>query len=840
MKKVLKITTIVICVILILMFFLPFAFRGKIEGIVKTEGNKMLNAQFDFSSLDISLFRNFPKASVTLNDFWLKGTGVFENDTLAKAGEVTAAINLFSLFGDSGYDISKVAVTDTWLHAIVLPDGKVNWDIMKPDSSDVNETPDSSESSPFRIKLKRLVIKNMNVVYDDQQSAMYADIRNFNALCSGDLSSDKTLMKLEAETEAMTYKMDGIPFLSQANLYAKMDVDADLARNRFTLKKNEFRLNAIEAGIDGWVELKDPAIDMDLKLNTSEVGFKEILSLIPAIYSKEFKNLKTDGTTTLEATAKGVLQGDTVPQFDVRLLVKNAMFRYPSLPAGVDQINIDAQVHNPGGNIDLTEIHIRPFSFRLANSPFSLTADIKTPISDPDFTAEANGVLNLGMIKQVYPLDDMELNGIIHADMKMGGRLSYIEKEQYDSFTASGSIALNDMKLKMKEIPDVEIKQSLFTFTPKYLQLSKTTVAIGKNDLTADSRFENYLGYVLKGSTLKGVLNIQSNHLNLNDFMTASTDTTSTTVQTEQATSTDEITSLIEVPRNIDFQMDTNLKEVLFDKMAFTNMNGKLVVKGGKVDMKNLSMNTMGGQIMMNGYYSTADLKKPEMNAGFRLENLSFAQTYKELNMVQQIAPIFENLKGNFSGNMHIQTLLNNQMEPVMNTMQGNGNLSTKDLSLSGVKVIDQIADAVKKPELKNMRVKDMALNFTIKDGRVSTEPFDIKLGNYVMNLSGSTGLDQTIDYSGKVKLPESAGNLAKLTTLDLKIGGTFSSPKVSLDTKSMANQAVEAVTDKAINEIGKKLGLSSSTTTNKDSVKTKVKDKAVKKALDFFKKKIK
>ena len=148
MKKGLKITTIVIGVILILMFLLPFAFRGKIEGIVKAEGNKMLNARFDFSSLDISLFRNFPKASVTLNDFWLKGTGAFENDTLVKAGEVTAAINLFSLFGDSGYDVSKVSVTDTWLHAIVLPDGKANWDIMKPDSATFSETSESSESSP--------------------------------------------------------------------------------------------------------------------------------------------------------------------------------------------------------------------------------------------------------------------------------------------------------------------------------------------------------------------------------------------------------------------------------------------------------------------------------------------------------------------------------------------------------------------------------------------------------------------------------------------------------------------------------------------------------------------
>ena len=127
MKKGLKIAAIVVGVIIILMLLLPFAFQGKIAGIVKTEGNKMLNAQFDFKKLNISLFRNFPQASVTLEDFWLKGAGEFANDPLVQAGEVTATINLFSLFGDSGYDISKVFIEDTRLHAIVLPDGQLGY-----------------------------------------------------------------------------------------------------------------------------------------------------------------------------------------------------------------------------------------------------------------------------------------------------------------------------------------------------------------------------------------------------------------------------------------------------------------------------------------------------------------------------------------------------------------------------------------------------------------------------------------------------------------------------------------------------------------------------------------
>ena len=790
MKKALKIAGITVGVILILLLVLPFAFQGKIEKIVKQEGNKMLNAQFDFSALNISLLRNFPSASVTLEDFYLKGTGAFENDTLIQAGELTAAVNLFSLFGDSGYDISKIIIEDTKVKAIVLEDGKPNWDVMKASAEEDTVQETSAESSPFRIKLKRLSVKDLSVSYDDRQAGMYAAIENLKATCSGDFGSERTLVDLELKTPALTYRTGGVPFLNRAALEADMNVDADLVNNKFTLQDNSISLNAIKLNIDGWAAMQKDGVGMDIKLNTNEVGFKELLSLIPAIYAKDFQDLKTDGKASLTAFAKGTLTQEQMPQFEVALNVENAMFRYPSLPAGVDGINISATVKNPGGNIDATEVTINPFDFTLAGNPFSLKAIVKTPTSDPDLQATAKGTLDLGKIKDVYPLEDMSFNGTIQADMNLAGKLSYIEKEQYDKMKAEGSIRLNGMKLNMKDLPTVDIQRSTFSFSPRYLQLSETTVNIGNNDVTLDSRFENYLGYALKGSTLKGNLNISSNHLNLNDFM--STDTTAVQAQaTADTTATTSSTGSIRIPENLDFNMQANLKEVLFDKMKLENVNGTLLVKNGTIDMQNLSFNTMGGSITANGAYSAPKASQPHLNAGFDMKNIGFAQAYQELGLVQQLAPIFKGLKGNFSGNLQIDTPLDENMSPVMQKVQGSGNLSTKDLSLSGVKFIDQVADIVKKPSMKEIEVKDLNLGFEIKDGRVNTQPFDLKLGDYTMNLSGSTGLDQTIDYTGKITLP-SGGIGSALGTVDMTIGGTFTSPKVGIDMASLAKNAAE------------------------------------------------
>mgnify|MGYP005845452711 FL=1 len=730
-KKTLKIAGITLGVILLLLLILPFAFQGKLAKLVKEEGNKMLNAQFDFRTLNISLLRNFPSASVSLEDFWLKGTGPFENDTLIQAGELTAAVNLFSFFGDGGYDISRIIVKDTRVHAIVLEDGRPNWDVMKP-SPDAETPEDETAQETFRIKLQKLSVDNLSVVYDDRQGGVFADLSRLEADCSGDFGSDRMVVDLKMETPSLTCRTGGIPLLNKVSLEADMDVDADLAGGKFTLRENMLRLNAIQLNLDGWLAQTKQGMDMDLRLNTNEVGFKELLSLIPAIYAKDFQDLKTDGKVTLNAFARGSMEGNTkVPQFEVNLDVKDAMFRYPSLPAGVEKINISALVRNAGGPLDATEISVAPFDFVLAGNPFSLNATVKTPVSDPDFHLTARGKLDLGKVKEVYPLDDMQLNGLVQADLELGGRLSMVEKEQFEQMQAKGSLRLNQMKLVLKDMPPVDIQQSVFTFSPRYLQLSETTVNIGKNDLTLDSRFENYLGYALKGSTLKGTLNVSSNHLNLNDFMSA--DTTAAVAEVPADTAA---MGVIRVPENIDFQMQAAFRELLFDKMTLTDGKGTLLVRNGTVDMRNLSFNTMGGSVTMNGAYAAPQNKQPELNAAFNMRNISFAQAYQDLGLVQQLAPIFAGLKGNFSGNLQIDTPLDATMSPVMSAVQGKGALSTKDLSLSGVKFIDQVADIVKKPSLKEIKVKDLNIDFEIKDGRVTTKPFDLKLGDYNKHLT--------------------------------------------------------------------------------------------------------
>lgn len=785
LKKGLKITGITIAVILVLMLVLPFAFQDKVMNIVKKEANEMLNAKLDFESLHISFFSHFPSASIELNGLSISGVGDFEGDTLVSARSIDVAVNVMSLFGDEGFDVNYIVLDKPSVKAMKLADGRVNWDIMKPDTLAKEETKEEESPSSFRLKLKHFKIADATLVYMDDSTQMQFYTDKLNLKLSGDMSADVTDIDSKLSCENIYLAMDGVSYLKQAQAHAKLTVSADLKNNKFTLKENTLSLNAIALNLDGWVALLDNgAMDMDLKINTPDINFKEILSLIPAIYQNNFDKLRTTGNMSLTAFAKGRIEGDTVPQFCVTLGVKDATFNYEGMPAAVNGINIATTVSNPGGDLDKTVIDVSEFRLNMAGNPFKATLYAATPISDLNFKATANGTIHLGKIKDIYPLgDSISLSGIVTADLRLAGRMSDIEKENYEKIQGEGTFSIADMDLTMKGMPAVAVKKAQASISAKAMTLSQLDVKVGQSDLQAQGSLSNYMAYVLRNETIKGTLTLTSSLLDLNELMGESETSDSVTVESDTTS-----LSAIEVPKNIDMTLNASFKKILFQKMVLDNVKGKLVVADGTVRMTPLSLNAFGGSMVANGSYSTAEnVLRPQVNFDLDIQKASFGKTFEQLDMVKQIVPIFEKTGGTYSIKLDLKSALDSQMSPDLNSLTAQGVIQSNDIQLQNVEVFNQLATLLKNDKLKNIEAKDLKISFAIVDGKVKTSPFDIKMGNITMNLSGVTGLDQTIDYTAKINIP-GAGALSNVSAT---IGGTFTKPSIKLNTEEVVKNVV-------------------------------------------------
>src|SRR5690606_4017831 len=130
---------------------IPIIFKKQIVAKVKSEINNSLTAVVDFSDVDISLIRRFPRLSVRLENLSVVGTGEFEKDTLVASRHIDLALNLMSLFKDE-MTVYRVDLQSPRIRALVNEDGKANWDIAKTDTS---ATPtDDADTSATHFKMR--------------------------------------------------------------------------------------------------------------------------------------------------------------------------------------------------------------------------------------------------------------------------------------------------------------------------------------------------------------------------------------------------------------------------------------------------------------------------------------------------------------------------------------------------------------------------------------------------------------------------------------------------------------------------------------------------------------
>lgn len=790
MKKALTIVGVVVVVLIVAMIAIPFLFKDKIKTAVLNAANEKLNATVDIKDFGLNLFSNFPNATLSLNEASVVGVGDFQKDTLLSAKSASVTIDLMSLFG-SEYNISKINLDRASIYTKVLEDGRANWDIMKVDSTASAST--ESESA-FKLNLKKITVNDCSFVYQNDSTKMKVTLNKWNGDLHGDFSASETTLNTNSTIGEVTFVMDGIPYLNKIQGVADATINANLDKMQFSFKESNLQLNDLKASIDGTFAMvgKDyEDMEFDLKLNAPDTQFKDILSLVPAMYTVDFKDVKTSGTAKLEAYIKGLMHGDSYPAFDVKIMVNDAMFQYPSLPKAVNNINVAMAINSKGGSLDNMIIDVSKFSFNLGGNPFSGSLNVSTPMSDPNLKAQANGTIDLGMIKDVYPLEKgTALNGKMTANLNVAARMSAIEKEQYENVSAAGSLKLSNMIYKSQDMQDVLINDAGLEFSPRYVNLSSLNLKIGKNDLSATGRLENFIAYALKDQTLKGQLNIKSNYLNANDFISSET---AGTEETASSTTEDII-----IPKNIDFVLNAALNQIVYGKMNITNMVGNMTVKNGVLTLNNVGANALGGSCKVSGTYDTSSPKTPKVNFDLALSKVSFAETFKSVESVQKFAPIFEKLGGTYSMNFKFNTSLGETIMQTLAGLTGSGALQTNDVKIEGVEALTALSSSLKTDALKSFSTKDLNLPFTINNGKLNTKPFNVNFGNGgVMKLEGATGLDQSIDYKGTVTLPKSLTN-HYVSSVPITIGGTFTNPKIGIDTKALAAGAASS----AVNEL--------------------------------------
>ena len=700
--------------LVLVLVLVPVFFRAPIEARAKRAASESVDATIDWRKLDLSLIRTFPNLSLQLRDLTVVGKGRFAHDTLVAIPQFRFVFDIGSVLrhwrGHGPLVVREIAVEKPRTRLIMTKDGQANWSIFKKS--------ENRKPSDLQINLQRLAID------DGMTWLRFADVPYLNGV--------------------------------RTNFHAQLEVNS--ATNTYTLRQNELQLNDLVLRAEGKVTSGDK-VDVDLRLSAPRTDFKEILSLVPAIYAHDFAKLRTSGTMTASAAVRGAFAGNSLPAFLVKAAVQNGSFQYTDLPLPARDINLSMTVANPGGDVDNTVVNVSRFHFVLGSDAMDGSLSLRTPKSDPDVALQLAGRIDLANVPRTIKLDSVkQLSGVVDANARVRAKRSDIDARNYDRIGAAGDIAIRGMAVNAAAMRQpLRIDDALLHLTPQRAELTSFRGVVGSSDLTMNGSLDNLIGFVLRKEVLRGTVTASSHRFNLDEWR-----------------SDDELKA-IEVPGNLDFDFTANADTVKYGLLTLLNARGKVRIKDRRATLDDFSMQTLGGGMKVTGYYETIDTIHPGFDVALDFNEVNIPDAFRELKTVQLFAPVAKYAQGAFSAHMRVNGALGKDMMPVYPNLSALGSLVTNGLVLKDFPPLNKIADATRLQLLRNPGFIDVKSSFSMQNGRLSVKPFDVRTGSLTMNVVGSNGIDQTIDYAVRLNMPN-----ANLGTV--KLGGTITNPTVKLD----------------------------------------------------------
>ena len=476
---------------------LPILFKDKIKSKIDEEIAKTINADviFDVNNFSLSVFRHFPNITVEVKELGVFNRAPFAGVHLFVVERFDVEINLKDvLFGDQ-LRVKGITLVRPQINVLVLKNGQANYNITYPSKDTVKST----EPSKFSFVIDNWSVEDGELVYDDANMPFYMALGGLNHSGSGNFNEKEFDLTTTTVADSVTVRYGGTEYIS--NKHATVDAIIGISEGytKYVFKENSAKLNDFALGFDGWFKMNEKDFGMDINFKSPENSFKSLLSLVPGMYSKDFDKVETKGELSFNGFVKGTYSDKQMPAFNVDLKVKDAMFKYPSLPTAVSNINMDLLIDNKTGVIENTLVDLKRLHLDFGSNPVDANATIEN-LKDYRMTANLKAALNLAEIEKMFPMDGMEMKGTFKVTASAKGVYDSIKKiiptvdvlmSLSDGFVKSSKFPLPLQDLKFNST----VKNTSGKMAETFINVNGFSMTMDGEKFTADLKLQNLDDY---------------------------------------------------------------------------------------------------------------------------------------------------------------------------------------------------------------------------------------------------------------------------------------------------------------------------------------------------------
>lgn len=538
----------------------------------------------------------------------------------------------------------------------------------------------------------------------------------------------------------------------------------------------------------------DSHFDIKGKISDIEADMLFDVNMGTDIYVPDFKPFLPD-----DLTIKGRAKGPVTAKLRLSDL-DNGVFTQGQADLTSDRllVTMDTTVD---AELDVTTIHLdgtQLLADKAAEYHITITGDYVDGKYD-DIRADLNEArLDMSLvggkkIKAKLKADDFngrmgdETTGVANAlTVEAAARYNKNEENLLLRWSPKINIQLKDGEFKAPDqLPDILYVPSInFKYSNREMTINDSRIEIGNSDLELKGDVRHIGRWLRHKGILEGELDITSNHCDANQLLTWISDdkgseeeeeeeTSEPAVETESSVTKDSVATESKpflVPKDIDFALKTNLKEVVYSGEIARELHGGIYLNKGIMVLDEVGFICRAAKLQLSAMYRTPRHNHLYLGFDYHMVDVDLDELRSLIPFVDESMPMLRSFGGDAQFHLAAETYLNSQYKPKMSTLRGASSLTGTNLIIRDSKEFNEIARLLvlkKKPE---NYIDSLNAEITIYKRDIDVYPLCVSINNYMIALGGRHTTNQTFDYDINVLKPVYLGVKVSGTADDLQI----------------------------------------------------------------------
>lgn len=785
-KKVLLIFSAVIIFLLGTAWSLAFFYEDSIKEIIVSNINKQLKTSVKVKNIQFSFLSKFPYATLEFTDIVMQGNLVTEtNQSLLKAKQLNLNFSWWDVLGDN-VSLKKIELKEASVHIYINKKGENNYTVWQSDGGNGN----------FQLDLKEIILDHVQFHYTSLAVKQDYSLNIRKGKFSGTFTADDFDLAGTIDSQCDQFIADEVNYVNGKNVTLDFMLHVNTSQQQYVIKKAKVKVEQLVMNVSGSVEGLKKGYKIELEIKSGKAGLKELLSLIPANYTKQLSGYQFDGNADVNASIKGISSVYFIPLVKINFSSRNASIKLKASDHTMEAIHFNGFYTNRKSEHNRSnQLYISNLSAIVDKQPFNGSLSIEN-LSDPIIAFHANGNVNLQTLAAFYKPDTLsQIDGTVRMNLKFNGRSNDIA-----SYHSSGNMRMHQVSFRLKEndVPFDNINGQ-FTLDGNKFHIADLSGNAAGSDFRVNGNLDNLFSFLFRDNqVLTGSASLVSRNLDLNEIL----------ANKEKSTATD-TAYYLDLTNRVKFLLQVNLGVVNFRRMQAWQMKGDFALQNKILSTNNLSFKMVNGAVTMQGAINTASEKDILISFTTKISKLDIHQLFYEMGNFGQEVITDKNLRGTLTADIQFAGAWTKTLHCYTDKIYANSDFAIENGELLNFEPMLELAKYLKGADLKQIKFSTLKNSIEIKNRSIYIPQMEIKSSALEVTASGTHTFDNMVDYRLQLLLSQVMGRKVKQlntefgiieddglgrTKLFLTMKGPLSNPKISYDRKGSEEKIVNEI----------------------------------------------